>query len=468
MHKDSEVRQVQGVPRRGSLLPVADSPQTLQAHQVFHQTEPWTGDRVLLVGYTTLRTSDLSSDQKQLLHTLGFVLPSGQLKEGGEEGRDNLTDVTLDKPGFNTPRPAATSGAPRVLSTPSGGPTQEAPASTPEEGTFPQALHPTHATVTPGATAEESTAQACEPAQVIEVPSSEDQDEEAEGFDAATSRCRGPAIRCRHTREWRELILCSPGRWRPLARDATATSREWGHADAIRELLYKTVRKGIKDPRAAAFELATGRLKVSPFDESTIREVRTQIAAMLPDPTAAMEVPTGQPFMLHLLSQSLEVLGDPDFEILDHGSESFAEGVPLGWDKPIARTPQVFPKRTTFRKLDQSDFDPSMLNYRSPELNAEQLEAKFREDERAGLMVCTTEAEARRIYGATSVLIAAMGAVTKANGDVRPLHDGTHGINLNNKIKILDKLQVPGPEDLQEVASRVKESKEAPLPCVQT
>ncbi|CAE7803084.1 unnamed protein product, partial [Symbiodinium sp. KB8] len=117
--------------------------------------------------------------------------------------------------------------------------------------------------------------------------------------------------------------------WRPLARDATATSHEWGHAEAIRELLHKTVRKAIKDPRATAFALATGRLKVSPFDDSTIQEVRSQIAAMLPDPAAAMEVPPGQPFMLHLLSQSLEMLGDPDFEILDHGSESFAEGVPL-------------------------------------------------------------------------------------------------------------------------------------------
>ena len=66
-------------------------------------------------------------------------------------------------------------------------------------------------------------------------------------------------------------------------------------------------------------------------------------------------------------------------------------------------------------------------------------------------------------FGAGTLLIAAMGALIKANGDVRPLHDGTHGINLNNKIRILDKLQVPGPEDLQEVASRVKESKEAPL-----
>ena len=175
--------------------------------------------------------------------------------------------------------------------------------------------------------------------------------------------------------------MCSP------ARDATATAHEWGHAETIRGLLYKTVRKAIKDPRAAAFELATGRLKASPFDEFTVREVRAQIAATLPDPAAAMEVPSGQPFMLHLLSQSLEVLGDLDFEILEHGSESYAEGVPLGWDKPIARTPQVFPKRTTFRKLDQSDFDPSMLNYRSAELNAEQLEAKFRDLERAGLML---------------------------------------------------------------------------------
>ena len=346
----TEVRQVQGVPRHGILLPVADAPQTLQAHQVFHQTEPWTGDRILLVGYTTVHTSDLSADQKQLLHTLGFVLPSGQLKEGGEEGRDNLTDTSSDKPGLNTPRHAATSGAPRVINTPSGGPIQEAPASTPEEGTIPQAPLPPQAIVTTSTTAD--TPGEGNTAQVIEVPSSEDQDEEAEGFDAATSRCRGPAIRCRHTREWRELIdgfgLCSPGRWRPLARDATATSHEWGHADAIRELLYKTVRKAIKDPKAAAFELATGRLKVSPFAESTIREVRAQIAAMLPDPTAAMEVPTGQPFMLHLLSQSLEVLGDPDFEILDHGSESFAEGVPLGWDNPIARTPQVFPSVPRF------------------------------------------------------------------------------------------------------------------------
>ena len=83
----------------------------------------------------------------------------------------------------------------------------------------------------------------------------------------------------------------------------------------------------------------------------------------------------------------MKILGDPDYEILDQGNGSFAEGVPLGWDKPIARAPQVFPKRTHFRKLDETDFDPSMVNYRSAEMNAAQLEEKFREDERAGLGV---------------------------------------------------------------------------------
>ena len=149
----------------------------------------------------------------------------------------------------------------------------------------------------------------------------------------------------------------------------------------------------------------------SPFSSEVLRRVREQIAALLPDRDAALEVPGGQPFFLHLLSQSLEILGDPDYRILDHGDESFAEGVPLGWDRPLPRTPQVFPKRTTFRKLDQTDFEPSMLNYRSAEMNADQLEEKFREDERAGLMLCTTEAEATQRFGAGALLAAAMGAL---------------------------------------------------------
>ncbi|CAE7301293.1 unnamed protein product, partial [Symbiodinium sp. CCMP2456] len=85
-----------------------------------------------------------------------------------------------------------------------------------------------------------------------------------------------------------------------------------------------------------------------------------------------------------------------------------------------------------------------MQNYESAELSAEQLEAHFRADEAKGLMICTTEAEAKRQYGEHSVLIAAMGAIMKPNGDIRPLHDGTHGIGLNNRIRIQDALHFKG------------------------
>ena len=55
-----------------------------------------------------------------------------------------------------------------------------------------------------------------------------------------------------------------------------------------------------------------------------------------------------------------------------------------------------------------------------------------RRDERAGLMLPTTEAAVEAEFGPGRLLVAAMGAVAKPNGEVRPLHDGTHGIGLNS------------------------------------
>ena len=46
------LRSVQGILTEGKLLDVARSPQVLQAHHRFHCTEPWSGDRVVLVGFS--------------------------------------------------------------------------------------------------------------------------------------------------------------------------------------------------------------------------------------------------------------------------------------------------------------------------------------------------------------------------------------------------------------------------------
>ena len=102
-----------------------------------------------------------------------------------------------------------------------------------------------------------------------------------------------------------------------------------------------------------------------------------------------------------------------------------------------------------------------MKNYATAELSSEELEAHFRKDELLGRLLPTTLAEAKMEYGEEAVLIAAMGAIQKPDGSVRPLHDGTHGIGLNNKIKILDRLEVPGPEEIIELVALAAESHEA-------
>ena len=61
-----------------------------------------------------------------------------------------------------------------------------------------------------------------------------------------------------------------------------------------------------------------------------MQRLREELASLTQDPALSMTVPARQPFYLHLLSQSLRELGDPDWAILTQGEECFARGVPLG------------------------------------------------------------------------------------------------------------------------------------------
>ena len=240
---------------------------------------------------------------------------------------------------------------------------------------------------------------------------------------------------------WWTALAFAPQVDGALFREATGT--ELDHARSVQKALRGFVLSELGDPSKAAFALASGHLKASPFSDASLGRLRKSLAVLLPDPELALEHTPGQPFWLHLLHQSLVILGDPDAAILVDGDCSFAEGVHLGDEYPIARTPQVYRKRVNFRALDVTEFEPDMANYSSAELSADQLEEQFRRDERAGLMMPTTEAAVEAEFGPGRLLVAAMGAVAKPNGEVRPLHDATHGIGLNNKIRVLDKLEVP-------------------------
>ena len=263
--------------------------------------------------------------------------------------------------------------------------------------------------------------------------------EPEEPFNPAFSGAFGQPMICRFEMRKREIVdgfgLCSPGRWTPTARERIADSVQAGHARAVRDILEKFVREQLGDAKKFSFMLATGKISSSPFSEEALSCLRENIAATLGDPVGALEVPERQPFYLHLLAQSLQTLGDPDWAILTQGEECFANGMPLGHDKPLPRTPQVFRRRLKSRKLDETPFDPIMSNYISAELSSEQLEAQFRKVAEQGMMIATTEGAVRQEFGPDQLLIAAMGAIKKPNGNVRPLHDATHGVVWRSRVR---------------------------------
>ena len=191
-----------------------------------------------------------------------------------------------------------------------------------------------------------------------------------------------------------------------------------------------------------------------------MHELRAKWAALLPDPVDALRVDEGQPFLLRALSQYLKVFGDPDAHWLIDETDSFASGVCIGVDKPLPRSPQVFPVKTKHRKLDETDFCPIADNYPSAQLSCAELEKKFREEERLDRMFPSKVGVLKQEFG-DRLRIAAMAAISKPDGSVRPLHDATHSVNMNHEIKYQDKILCPGPPEIAAIVRETSSTGEA-------
>ena len=117
------------------------------------------------------------------------------------------------------------------------------------------------------------------------------------------------------------------------------------------------------------------------------------------------------------------------------------------------------------RKLDDSEFNPIANNYQSAQVSSTELEAKFREEEALGRMYPTRFSTLKQEFGEERIRIAAMAAIAKPDGTVRPLHDGTHSVQVNNRIVYRDQIQCPGPAEVAAVVRESVETLEAPF-CV--
>ena len=258
--------------------------------------------------------------------------------------------------------------------------------------------------------------------------------------------------------------LCSPTRWHPRARGHKRSLEMKQLASQTFQCLQDGVSEALQDVRRDAFKLVTGKLQSSPFSEDLLMKVRARIAALLRDPGDAMVRDTGQPFYLRLLAQWLEVFQDPDVDSLVNNSDSFATGVNVGVEDPLPRSPQIFPPKVKHRRLDDTEFNPIADNYVSGQLSAKELEEKFREEEALGRMEPSKLAVLKAKFG-DKLRVAAMAAIVKPDGGVRPLHDATHSVMVNHAITYRDQLQCPGPAEVATVVREAVESREAPF-CV--
>ncbi len=253
--------------------------------------------------------------------------------------------------------------------------------------------------------------------------------------------------------------LCSPGRWPPERRSPTSswTIRALGAAFR-REIsrLEDTTGAGADD----IFDrLAKGGYSTTPFPAGSTEALRgyaEQLLAEEGQPGVCLPRPGDrpQPIRVRLLEALLRSGGDPDVNCWTQ----FAQGVPTGVSDRLPRTPAVYEKKTKWRLKDQEDPElwttpvephPWRDNYASVRPHRQEVRRQLDELVEAGLHLKMTPEDYRARWPQGTV--ASLGAVTseKDNGEVavRLVFDGTHGVDVNRRIRVRDQERPPSALD---------------------
>ncbi|CAE8737766.1 unnamed protein product [Polarella glacialis] len=241
--------------------------------------------------------------------------------------------------------------------------------------------------------------------------------------------------------------LCSPGRWKPAKRGRSMLTQQSEFCEKLRDTIDQFVAEVFPDQQRMVIALALGKVTKQPFTDERLATLRKAWFELLTDPRQAAELPEFQPFYLYALSQSLRSMGDPDWEVVGDIPNGYASGVPVGLGYEMPRTPKVFRKKVRWRKYDDSDALFDMKNYVSAREAETDLEKQFRSEETLGMMFPVSLPVAKAMYPGDRLRIAAQGAIKKPDGSYRALHDGTHGVRVNNEIRTRDQLEYPGPAE---------------------
>lgn len=139
------------------------------------------------------------------------------------------------------------------------------------------------------------------------------------------------------------------------------------------------------------------------------------------------------------LKAMAEVLEDEDYEFLEGMAE---EGVPLGADETMPRTPKVLEEKVKWpRELVEEEMREIWAeNYESAEAGKEDIYRQVDEELKRGTVKLFSEEEAKRRYR-DRLAVAALGGIPKElNSDrVRLIHDGTYSVDVNRRFRVRDR-----------------------------
>lgn len=258
--------------------------------------------------------------------------------------------------------------------------------------------------------------------------------------------------------------LASPGRWSSHDRKRL-DSKEW--VLLRHRIVLAAVRRlgSIVEVEKEAFRMAKGGDSFQLVrDESFLEEIREVLAGKLGLPMQKSPEP-GQPFFLDLMKGILEKAGDPDWMFLEQAKT----GLPLGVLNDLPRTPMIFEEQSKWN-LEGDDWSSAVWqkdNYTSAAEHEKYLIEHLDQEVAEGLMVRMDEREFVETFGENRAVAAlAVLVEDEVTGKKRVIHDGTHGVMVNHRIRRRDKVRMPGPREKRALLEEYEAERVAVLSLV--
>lgn len=199
-------------------------------------------------------------------------------------------------------------------------------------------------------------------------------------------------------------------------------------------------------------------------DEAFLKEVRSILSEKLG--IAAQEIrEEGQPFFLDLMKGVLEKAEDPDWSFLEQAKT----GLPLGVLNDLPRTPPIFEEQVKWN-LEGEDGNSAVWqkeNYTSAAEHEMYLVEHLEQEVSEGLMIKMSEDEFIEAFGENRAVAAlAVLVEDELTGKKRVIHDGTHGVRVNHRIRRKDKVRMPGPREKRALLEEYEAGRQVVLSLV--